>query len=465
MSDPREVLQKIAAMRVRLDQAQTRVRAGAPPHLLPAGDKVEAGTRQLAALDRALRPLEEQADGFLMPARLTSRGARLLEKAREILHDLKSLAGDALLEDYKDPLAELHREAVGMIEVILRTIQAFPPAAAAQLRLCEGLEALVRQVETQLQTLKSGLWHRNLEIGRVELVAEHLKRLWTAQETSLQPLQKLAEEIFVEAQRGQPLRFPAPSFKDVPRFVASHGIATAQVAARLILKDQEWFGKQTDLLLVAFVHDLGMLGVPADVLLQTSPFSTEQKRLVEKHPKEGAKVLAKIWGSGWQLEAVLNHHERNHGSGYPAGRSEPHLSTFTKLLSVCDVYAALASPRPHRLALDTRGALTEVLVEADRGALDKRQAEKLLALSFYPVGSVVELNDGAVAMVIATHPGPRGLTHPTRPVVVLLRETQGQMPPLPALVDLLELEGKYILRGLTPSERRHLLLRTYPGLI
>src|SRR5207248_11469076 len=116
-----------------------------------------------------------------------------------------------------------------------------------------------------------------------------------------------------------------------------------------------------------------------------------------------------------------------------------------RLLAVCDVYAALCAPRPHRPAFDTRTALTDTLLLAERDALDKFQAERLLLLSFYPVGSVVELSDGSAAAVVATHPGQRGLTNPARPIVTLLADGQGQPLPFPRMIDLLQQPDRSIV--------------------
>ena len=67
-------------------------------------------------------------------------------------------------------------------------------------------------------------------------------------------------------------------------------------------------------------------------------------------------------------------------------------------------------PSPGRIVRRARRtALTDTLLLADRGALDRHCAERLLHLSFYPVGSVVELADGAVGLVVATHGGRREL--------------------------------------------------------
>jgi hypothetical protein len=167
----------------------------------------------------------------------------------------------------------------------------------------------------------------------------------------------------------------------------------------------------------------------------------------------------------WLAEATLAHHERLDGTGYPSGWRELQLAPLTRLVAVCDVYAALCAPRLHRAARDTRTALADTLLLAEQGALDRYHAERLLQLSFYPVGSVVELGDGAVGVVVATHLGRRDLQTPARPVVALLTDGQGRPLSGPQYLDLAQAEGRSIVRTLSRSERREVLSRSHPELV
>jgi HD domain len=164
-------------------------------------------------------------------------------------------------------------------------------------------------------------------------------------------------------------------------------------------------------------------------------------------------------------EAIISHHERLDGTGYPAGLKDTHIGPLPRLLALADVYAAMCASRPHRPAQDPRTALTETLLLAERGLLDRHLAERLLHLSFYPVGSVVELADGSVGVVVATHLLPRQLQTPSRPVVAVLADAEGQTYPTPRHLDLGEVEGKAIVRAVSAEHRRTLLGRRYPELV
>lgn len=454
MTDTKLLLQKIAALRSRLDAEATAT--GDPAGAIE--EKVRRGAVHNALIEHSLR-VAEMADPKSPTSpvlRLTARGARVLRKGRDLLHALRALADDAEFQraEESDAVARLHHEAMAMIEVLLRTVQAFPPAVSVQLRMCDGLEVVLGEVEKRIAVLHRRLAHRKQESARIDDLANYLRALATDQPVGLTPLLTLAGAIFDEAKAGQPLRFLYASPAEPARFAAAHSLTVAQILARLLLNDAEWTPQLQLALMATLVHDVGMVRVPAEVLLTPGALGPDERRLVEKHTAIAEAMLIKLWpGGGWPIEAAAHHHERSDGTGYPLGRRELQLSSFAKLLAVCDVYAALCAPRPHRPALDTRSALTETLLLAERDCLDKASAERLLLLSFYPVGSLVELSDGALAVVVATHPGQRGMTQPSKPIVSLISDAQGQPLSWPSVVDLLENTQRSIVRSLTAAER------------
>src|SRR5204863_5345291 len=129
------------------------------------------------------------------------------------------------------------------------------------------------------------------------------------------------------------------------------------------------------------------------------------------------------------------------------------LSPLTRLLAVCDVYAAGCQARPYRGPRDTRTSLTDTLLLAEQGKFDRHYAERLLHLSFYPVGSVVELADGSLAGVVAAPAGLHDLQAPARPVIALLTDAHGHYLPSPRYLDLSQGDSHSIVRALGAEER------------
>jgi hypothetical protein len=490
MSETRVLLGKIQALRQRLEQAQglaneARTAAAAlVEETAAAGQRLFSFERLVADggehdghVDRVLRPLTGPAGGDEaqpMPHQLTSRARRVLERGRDLLLRLRQLAdafdqsgpGGAAappLFERHDPLTRLYRETVALTDTALRMVPLFPDTTSAQLHLCEGLEAILNVVAARLLTLAAGVERQRRETGRVSRLAELLTALAAGHTVEKQSFLELAEEVLNDAQECAPLRFLEGDPRQPAHFVACHGLTTARVVGRIIRHDPELRGRPLDALLAALVHDAGILRVPAEVLAHPGPLDDEQRRAIESHCHAGVSLVAPLLlDAPWLAEVVGGHHERLDGTGYPDGLREHQIKPLTRLLAVCDVYASFCTRRPHRPARETRTALTDTLLLAEQGQLDRHYAECLLHLSFYPIGSVVELADGAVGVVVATPQPRRDLSSPARPVVALLTDGQGQPLPLPHHVDLAQCDSPSIVRTLSAAESRELLGTRFP---
>jgi hypothetical protein len=503
MSDTRVLLSRIAALRQRLEQTHGWAKqipssdsAGepAPDRVQQLESQVAAGTRCDALLDRSFRQLEESAatpEAPALPRQLTARARRLLLQGHDLLTKLRGLAecfpseldptGSETVPDLgtwtgidtADPLTGRYRDTAAMLDTALRTVQAYPDSPSVQLRLCDGLEAILGVVAERWTVLKALSEKRKNDALRVDRLADLLLKLADGKPADAAAFMELAEDLLREVGHSAPLRFLSPETladaRDqrgqiwLARAVACHSLTVAQVVARLVRHDPEMRSQPVEPVLAALVHDIGMLRVPVAIYVQATPLDGEQRRALEAHTRIGADLAARLLPSaGWLLEAVTSHHERYDGTGYPAGLREMQIAPLVRFLSVCDVYAAWCTPRPHRPAKEPRTALTDTLLLADKGALDRNYAERLLQLSFYPVGSVVELADGALGVVIASPVDHRDLAAPSRPVLTMLTDTRGQWLPLPRPLNLADAEGRTIVRSLMPAERRRLLGKRYP---
>jgi hypothetical protein len=479
VQDSQGLLEKITALRQRLEQARglvddagaavaSLVSAAADPWGQELAARVKAGGQVDAWLDTSLRRLTGMTSGEALPTQLTARTRQLLERGRVLLSRLRTL-GDELDQlqpaDSDEPLAAWYRATVAMADTAIRTIGTFPDAPGIQLRLGEGLEVILETVEQRTARLTGAVEARRHDRERVDSLAGLLADLAAGRPVAVEAFATLARATLEEAGDGAPLRFFEDDAGRPERFVACHGLNVAQVMARVLRVDPEWARRGLDALLAALVHDVGMLHVPPEVLACPGPLEDGQRRLVEGHAWHGADAATRLLpGETWLTEAVAQHHERLSGTGYPGGLTEREVAPLARLLAVCDVYAALCVARPHRPARDTRTALADTLMLAEEGILDRSRAQQLLALTFFPAGTVVELADGTVAVVAAT-PLPTAAAAPDRPVLTLLTDSQGQPLPLPRLLDLTRCDGHGVVRSLTPAERCAVLGAHYPEFI
>jgi putative nucleotidyltransferase with HDIG domain len=118
--------------------------------------------------------------------------------------------------------------------------------------------------------------------------------------------------------------------------------------------------KETDLRsirMAALLHDIGKIGVPDAILRKPGPLDEQEWALIRKHPQIGHDILQNIPFLNPALDAILHHHEKYNGKGYPGGQSGDAISRPARILAVVDVYDALTSNRPYRPAFSDEKAV------------------------------------------------------------------------------------------------------------
>jgi putative nucleotidyltransferase with HDIG domain len=145
--------------------------------------------------------------------------------------------------------------------------------------------------------------------------------------------------------------------------VAEYGCALAQ-AAGMEEAELDWFR------MGAFLHDVGKMVVPSEILNKAGPLSPEERREIERHSVEGERLLAEL-EFPWDIRPMVrHHHEHWAGSGYPDGLRGEEIPFSARVLCVADVYDALTTVRSYRLAFSQARAL-EIMAE-DSGRLFER---------------------------------------------------------------------------------------------
>jgi putative nucleotidyltransferase with HDIG domain len=112
--------------------------------------------------------------------------------------------------------------------------------------------------------------------------------------------------------------------------------------------------------MAASIHDIGKIMVPAEILNKPGPLSEIQYEMIKMHPRAGYDILKGL-KLPWPLaDIILQHHERQDGSGYPQGLSGEEIMVEARILSVANVVEAMNAHRPYRPAYDIKEALAEI---------------------------------------------------------------------------------------------------------
>jgi putative nucleotidyltransferase with HDIG domain len=135
--------------------------------------------------------------------------------------------------------------------------------------------------------------------------------------------------------------------------VAQHALALA----RALALDET---SQTGIRLGAYLHDLGKVRVPHEILNKAGPLTREEFEVVQMHPIWGLELLAAV-EFPWDLKPIIRwHHERYDGTGYPDRLRGDEIPIAAQIVGIVDVYDALTTARPYRPALSRQSAIAEI---------------------------------------------------------------------------------------------------------
>ncbi len=196
-------------------------------------------------------------------------------------------------------------------------------------------------------------------------------------------------------------------------YTLKHSVSVAVVAVKIgqILGIPE--GPLRSLGIAALLHDIGKAKLPKDLLNKPGKLGLAESRELQKHPLYGFRITEemRIFDTG-VLTAILQHHERCDGSGYPFQLKGPKLHIFSRIIAVADVFDDLISNRPGHQAMSILDALNEI-VNHSVGQLDPVISRRLAAyvLDVFP-REIVKLNDGSMASVVLVN-----RDEPDRPMV------------------------------------------------
>jgi putative nucleotidyltransferase with HDIG domain len=135
----------------------------------------------------------------------------------------------------------------------------------------------------------------------------------------------------------------------------------AQQIAEAVDIDIEWVNGMR---IAGLLHDIGKTGVPESILNKPGSLSDEERSMINQHPVISAGILRRAPQLDQILPAVLFHHERWDGKGYPDGLKGEQIPITARIMAIADSFDAMTSDRPYRKAMSVEEALNEILAGA-----------------------------------------------------------------------------------------------------
>jgi HD-GYP domain-containing protein (c-di-GMP phosphodiesterase class II) len=216
-----------------------------------------------------------------------------------------------------------------------------------------------------------------------------------------QGAQKMVDEISESVARNTSALISLARLKTADDYTYMHSVA---VCAMMIALSRQLGLSETQTRsagLAGLLHDLGKAVMPPGILNKPGKLTDEEFAIMRAHPVEGHKMLKMVGDMDpMAMDVCLHHHEKVDGSGYPKGLKDKEITLFAKMGAVCDVYDAITSNRPYKAGWDPAESLRK-MAEWCEGHFDRAVFQAFVkSLGIYPIGSLVRLASGKIAVVI-----------------------------------------------------------------
>jgi HD-GYP domain-containing protein (c-di-GMP phosphodiesterase class II) len=305
----------------------------------------------------------------------------------------------------------------GVKELWVDTAKGLDVAGEASSATVVTHQQVVEQVERELEFVASMPFELEEESGEVALakaaalyrrsipkIASMFGEARLGNAINTAECEALVDEISDSVMRNPGALISVARLKRRDEYTYMHSVAVCalmvSLGRQLGLKGDEL--KKAGL--AGMLHDLGKIVMPLDVLNKPGKLTDAEFGVMKSHPERGHAMLVEGDGVGpMVLDVCLHHHEKVDGSGYPHGLGGEQISLFAKMGAVCDVYDAITSIRPYKDGWDPGEALRRMAQW--KGHFEPRVFQAFVkTMGIYPIGSLVRLQSGRLAVVIAQNP-------------------------------------------------------------
>lgn len=221
--------------------------------------------------------------------------------------------------------------------------------------------------------------------------------------------------IFIRENRGYVLRITSSDGAAKKNFIVTHSMRSTVLAIAVGLQLHMSLSKLVELGSACMLHEIGMLRLPPQLYLSTKQLSSAERDEISKHPIIGFEIAKKL---DFPLEVqfgILEHHERENGTGYPRNLTGDKISLYAKIIAVVCSFESIVAPRQYKTERSTFAAMVEMLKNENRQYDETVIKALLYSISLYPIGTYVYLSNGETAQVIDVNPD-----NPKNPIVQLL---------------------------------------------
>jgi HD-GYP domain-containing protein (c-di-GMP phosphodiesterase class II) len=248
----------------------------------------------------------------------------------------------------------------------------------------------------------------------------------THKQINQQELSETVKElcIFIKENKRFILRVDSTKEYSDKNFLVRHSMRSTVLALVIGLQLRMPLSKMIELGVSCIIHEIGMLCLPPSVYMTDKQLTLGERAQILKHPLYGY-TIAKALNFPLSIQlGILEHHEKENGTGYPRRLPGDKISINAKIISVACSYEAITAPRTYKNERSQFEAMIEVLKNADHQYDDTVIKALLYSVSLYPIGAYVYLTNRKIAVVVDTNPD-----NPKFPIVQSISEREADGSP------------------------------------
>jgi HD-GYP domain-containing protein (c-di-GMP phosphodiesterase class II) len=255
------------------------------------------------------------------------------------------------------------------------------------------------------------------------------------------------DELIIAVSRDKNDAIHRATTEQEGKYLHTLGVSVASLSAVTGMSLGFGHDKLLPLVSGALLHDVGMVRVPLYITEKKGILTPDEYNRIKTHTIYGYRIVIKELELGNEVATMaLQHHESYDGSGYPRKLSGEEISAFARIVSICDVFVAMTKKRSYRDEHLSYQAMKTILGKSS-SKFDPEIVKAFLSnMAIYPVGSLVQLNSGAIAKVVSANS-----EFPLRPKVSVVLDESGDKVKKERMIDLQNVSSLYIRKAVSKT--------------
>ncbi|MDH5516463.1 MAG: HD-GYP domain-containing protein [Gammaproteobacteria bacterium] len=268
-------------------------------------------------------------------------------------------------------------------------------------------DALENQIPVQQELERA----RGIYKDAHNIMQDLMSDIRLGKQVDIERVEPISEQLVESVFRNKDALISLSRLKDKDHYTFMHSVSVAGLMITFSRAMGFDIGKIKEIAIGGMLHDIGKMMTPDNVLNKPDKLDENEFNIMKSHVVYSKELLEDKPGiTQAALDVAAMHHERVDGTGYPLGLKGDEISQVGQMSSIVDVYDALTSIRVYKSAWEPNMALKKLLEWSNHHFNPDLVKQFIRCLGIYPIGTLVELASGSIAIVIEQ--GEKDLLNP-----------------------------------------------------